>query len=236
MSTPILYSFRRCPYAIRARLALLHCGAQYLHREVLLKEKPVQMLQVSGKGTVPVLVLPSGCKEATANDDKPSCHVIDESIDIMHWAMNENPSRHLHNAQQWLTIENMNIDEINALINQNDLEFKSHLDQYKYSDRHPEHPQSYYFEQALPYLEKLEHILTHSRYLGGNQFRFPDAAIIPFIRQFSMVEPKRFHSLDLPYLQAWLANGLQSELFINVMFKTAPWHPDSDDGLLVVGQ
>ena len=203
---------------MRARLALMHCGAQCILREVVLKDKPAQLFEVSSKGTVPVLVLPIEDKSTT-----PRYRALDESIDIMHWAMNENQSRHLQNAKEWLINETMSIDEINALISQNDFEFKDQLDRYKYSDRYPEHPQDYYLEQCMPFLEKLENILSRSPYLGGSQFRFPDAAILPFIRQFSMVKPKQFNALPLPKLQQWLAKGLESDLFISVMDKIPQW-------------
>lgn len=222
---------------MRARLALMHCGAQCILREVSLKNKPEQMLKASSKGTVPVLILQAlenglhalekGASAALHdNNNRLKNHrVIDESIDIMHWAMNENPSRDRQNANSWQATETMSTDEVDALINQNDFEFKEQLDKYKYSDRHPEHPQHYYLEQAIPFLEQLENRLAKSPYLGGSQFRFPDAAILPFIRQFSMVEPKTFDSLALPNTQHWLAKGLKSDLFVSVMTKYSIWQP-----------
>jgi len=190
------------------------------------------MLKISSKGTVPVLVLPTSDNSTripattTDNDgdsETESYRVIDESIEIMRWAMIENPSRHIAKSNEWLVSDSISIDEINTLIEQNDDEFKSHLDKYKYSDRYPEHSQAFYFEQALPFLEKLDPILSNSPYLGGSQFRFPDAAILPFVRQFSMVEPKKFNALPLPKLQQWLATGLKSDLFISVMHKFPQW-------------
>ncbi len=241
MRLPILYSFRRCPYAIRARLALTHCGASYAHREVVLKDKPAHMLDVSKKGTVPILVLPTEDNNSTGTaqdsiNTAANYRVIDESIDIMHWAMNENQSRHVEKSQEWLVNEKMSLKESNALIKQNDFEFKGYLDKYKYSDRHPEHPQLYYLEQAMPFLEKLEAALSDSRYLGGTRFRFIDAAILPFIRQFSMVQPKQFDDLTLPNLQLWLANGLASDLFLSVMHKIPQWKGESDNELIVLGK
>jgi len=212
MTLPILYSFRRCPYAIRARLALKHCGAQYVLREVALKDKPAHMLEVS--------------RVAHSPSVSDSYRVIDESIDIMHWAMNENHSRNIKNANDWLASETMSGDEINALIEQNDFEFKGYLDKYKYSDRHPEYPKAYYLEQAMPFLKFLEVALSNSPYLGGSQFRFADAAILPFIRQFSMVDPKQFNALALPELKQWLAQGLASDLFVSVMQKVPQWKPE----------
>ena len=226
---------------MRARLALMHCGAQCELREVLLKDKPAHMLEVSNKGTVPVLLLPATDNNATEsvtdiNNNTTRYRVLDESIDIMLWAISENPARHVQNANEWLTSETMNIEEINALIKQNDVEFKDQLDKYKYSDRHPEHTQAYYFEQAIPFLEKLEGILSNSRYLGGSQFRFLDAAILPFVRQFSMVEPKQFNALPLPKLQQWLALGLNSELFLSVMDKIPQWKAGADEEIVVFGK
>ncbi len=226
---------------MRARLALMHCGAQCILREVALKAKPSEMLSVSSKGTVPVLLVPSEKNNSTqsvntTNGSLTNYKVIDESIDIMHWAMKENATRHLDNAEAWLATENLNSDEIDALISRNDDEFKSQLDKYKYSDRHPEHPQSYYLEQAMPYLNALETVLRNSQYLGGSQFRFIDAAILPFIRQFSMVDTKQFEALELPRLQQWLAHGLQSELFASIMHKISPWDPDTSEAPIVFGK
>jgi len=159
---------------MRARLALMHCGARCILREVSLKNKPAQMLKASNKGTVPVLLLQAGENdESTAlvdNNGRQRNHrVIDESIDIMQRAMNENPLRDKQNANAWLTTETMNTDEVDALIDQNDFEFKEQLDKYKYSVRHPEHPQHFYLEQAMPFLEQLENRLAKSPYLGGSQ-------------------------------------------------------------------
>lgn len=212
---PILYSFRRCPYAMRARLALLHAGIRCEMREILLKAKPSQMLDVSNKGTVPVLVLING-------------EVIDESLDIMHWALSQTTKQNkTPDSQDWLMDENLSKTEINLLIERNDYEFKEALDKFKYFDRHPENPQNYYLEQAMPYLETLENILQNNVYLGGSQFRLLDAAALPFIRQFSMVDQQMFNALPLKKLQIWLENGLNSELFKNIMPKYPLWEPDN---------
>lgn len=244
MTLPILYSFRRCPYAMRARLALMHCGAQCELREVVLKDKPAQLLQVSSKGTVPVLLLPSKdplSSEPTSDDseshtDTDKCRVIDESIDIMRWALTENPARDKTHTQEWQITETLTNDAINALIDQNDGEFKAQLDKYKYSDHHPEHSQAYYLDQALPFLETLENLLSHSTYLTGEQFRFIDAAILPFIRQFSMVDSKTFKALPLPNLQHWLSEGLISDLFLSVMHKHPPWKANSEEAPIMFGK
>ncbi len=214
---------------MRARLALKHCGAHYELREVLLKDKPMQMLQVSSKGTVPVLVLTTANRDSTENGAVAKYRVIDESIDVMRWAMKENPARHVQNANAWLATDTMSKTEIEELIQENDFEFKQHLDKYKYSDRHPEHPQDHYLHLAMPFLSKLESKLSSSPYLSGSQFRFPDAAILPFIRQFSMVKPKQFASLELPHLQQWLTQALQGDLFNSIMDKQALWNPETTE-------
>ncbi len=167
---------------------------------------------------------------------KASYRVIDESIDIMQWAMNENPLRHLENSKDWSATETLTCEEITTLIEQNDFEFKGQLDKYKYSDRHPEHSQLYYLQQALPFLEKLEGVLSNSSYIGGSQFRFADAAILPFIRQFSMVKPEQFSALALPKLQQWLAQGLESELFVSIMHKVPQWEACTSDDHIVFGK
>ncbi len=225
---------------MRARMALMHCGAQCILREVCLKAKPAQMLKVSNKGTVPVLVLLAdendSSEDLTDNDGNlNNLRVIDESLDIMQWAMNENPLRNMQNAQAWKISETMSEKEIDALIQETDSEFKDQLDKYKYSDRHPDHPQHHYLEQAMPFLERLENILAKSPYIGGSQFRFVDAAILPFIRQFSMVDQNTFTGLALPNLQEWLAMGLKSDLFASVMEKYPIWQEDSVETPVVFG-
>ncbi len=225
---------------MRARMALMHCGAQCILREVSLKAKPAQMLKVSNKGTVPVLVLLAdendSSEDLTDNDGNlNNLRVIDESLDIMQWAMNENPLRNMQNAQAWKISETMSEKEIDALIQETDSEFKDQLDKYKYSDRHPDHPQHHYLEQAMPFLERLENILAKSPYIGGSQFRFVDAAILPFIRQFSMVDQNTFTGLALPNLQEWLAMGLKSDLFASVMEKYPIWQEDSVETPVVFG-
>lgn len=215
---------------MRARMALMHCGAQCVLREVVLKNKPAHLLEVSSKGTVPVLLIPD------KSDNSKRYRVIDESIDIMYWAMTENPLRDLANSEHWLASETLNAGEITQLIEQNDVEFKQQLDKYKYSDRHPEHSREFYLEQAIPFLEKLDNILSHSPYLGGSEFRFPDAAILPFVRQFSMVDSTQFNALALPNLQRWLEQGINGALFLSVMDKLAPWTGISVESVVVFGK
>lgn len=193
---PILYSFRRCPYAIRARLAIAYAGIPVEIREVQLKQKPEHLLAISPKGTVPVFQLPDG-------------QVIDESLDIMNWALAQNDPEH------WLDAG----DEAEKLIQWNDGEFKYYLDRYKYADRYPEFSPEYYQSQAATFLAKLEAKLAFYPYLSNKHRSLSDAAIFPFIRQFSAVDHGRLISTDYPKLNGWLNEWLSSHLFTAVMLK-----------------
>jgi glutathione S-transferase len=195
-SLPILYSFRRCPYAIRARLALAYAGIPVEIREVQLKHKPEEMLAVSPKGTVPVLQLPDG-------------KVIDESLDIMRWALAQNDPEH------WLNTG----EDAERLIQWNDGDFKYYLDRYKYADRYPEFTSSHYRSQCEKFLIELESKLSQNPFLGGCYFSIVDAAVFPFIRQFTAVDKQWFDSSNYQHLKNWLSEVLESELFISVMVK-----------------
>ncbi len=207
--TPILYSFRRCPYAIRARLALRFAGQPFELREVLLKDKPQAMLELSPKGTVPVMQL-ADC-------------VIDESLDVMRWALadHEKSSELDHPLAR-------------QIVRQNDFDFKPILDKYKYFDRYPEFSQQYYFEQAQVFLHDLEenmHSDEHQQFFLGSPELSPlDLAIAPFIRQFAMVDRVRFDQLPFPKLISWLDQILASELFLSVMHKASLWSPEVNHG------
>jgi len=206
MSHPILYSFRRCPYAMRARLAILISGLQVELREIELKNKPLEMLTVSPKGTVPVLIPQQN-------------NVIDESIDIMLWALKQTDPEH------WLPTENHQA-QTNAYIKENDCEFKHYLDRYKYADRHPEHPEVYYRQQGEKTLAKLEQALSQHPYLLGEKKSLADMALLPFIRQFASVDKAWFDQAPYPNLRAWLHTFLESDLFKNSMIKRKPWQAD----------
>ncbi|WP_066798310.1 glutathione S-transferase N-terminal domain-containing protein [Sphingomonas soli] len=193
----ILYSFRRCPYAIRARMALLVSGVAYEHREVRLRDKPPEMLAASPKGTVPVLVLSDG-------------QVIDESLDIMRWALDRNDPEH------WLAGDDT------GLIAANDGAFKHHLDRYKYPDRHASDPLEHR-AAALALLAPLEARLAAAPWLCGDTRTLTDAAITPFVRQFAAVDREWFDAQPLPALQRWLALQLASPLFAEVMRVHEQW-------------
>ncbi len=191
MTDPILYSFRRCPYAIRARLALAVSETRVELREVDLKAKPAEMLAVSAKGTVPVLVLPDG-------------EVIDQSLEIMRRALAINDPEH------WLGRDDA------SLIAANDGSFKDHLDRYKYPQRYAVNSH-YYRELGLAFLREIDALVAAGERLGGGARGLNDAAIVPFVRQFAAVDPMWFDAQPLPHLRPWLDNHLGSDLFHMVM-------------------
>jgi glutathione S-transferase len=201
MALPILYSYRRCPYAMRARMALWAAQVQVELREVSLREKPQHLLQISPKATVPVLQLPDGT-------------VLEQSLDIMNWALQQN------DAQGWLNSET---GAASALISLNDGEFKQALDRYKYPDRYPEQSQLSYREQGEQFLQRLETALAGHRYLLGDAASIADVAIFPFIRQFAAVDSEWFAQSDYGNLRAWLAGWVESALFDEVMQKVAAY-------------
>lgn len=211
MSLPTLYSFRRCPYAIRARLAMATAGIRYRHREILLKSKPDEMLAASPKGTVPVLILAE--------------QVIDESIQIMRWAVLSASSQ---SASQSDLAAYLKPDFEHPLLIENDQQFKPRLDRYKYFDRYPEHPQQAYLQQTLPYLQKLETAIADGT-LRNEKPTCLDHAIFPFIRQFAFVDKPVFDDLALPKLQQWLAYHLDSPVFNRVMEKYPLWEHSQPD-------
>ncbi len=194
---PILYSFRRCPYAMRARLALLVSATVCEIREVKLSQKPTEMIAASPKATVPVIVLSDGS-------------VLEESLDIMHWALTRN------DPEGWLERNDT------ALIETNDGPFKHHLDRYKYPDRHASDPAGHR-AAGLQVLAVLENRLASQAHLCGDKRGITDAAIFPFVRQFAEVDRAWFDIQPLPHLQAWLHNQLTSPLFMTAMIRLQPW-------------
>ena len=194
MTGHVLYSFRRCPYAMRARMALRYSGVPLSIVEVSLKAKPAEMLAASPKATVPVLVCADGS-------------VIEQSLDIMHWALAR------HDPDNWLQ------PGCAALIEENDTRFKVLLDRYKYAIRYPEHPMEYYRAQGAEFLQRLEDVLARSAYVAGPALSLADVALAPFVRQFAHVDRDWFEQAPYPRLNAWLERFLASELFSSVMKK-----------------
>jgi glutathione S-transferase len=199
---PILYSFRRCPYAMRARMALAVSAQAVEHREILLRDKPAAMLTASPKGTVPVLILPSG-------------QVLDESLDIMLWALNRS------DPQSWLQPEEGDMSDMRALIAQCDGPFKQALDAYKYA-RTPE-AQEPPRALATDFMVQLEIRLNANAFLFGTRLALADAAVMPFVRQFAAVQPGWFSEQPWPRLQGWLVRMTRSAWFEDSMQKREVW-------------
>lgn len=215
---PILYSFRRCPYAMRARMTLSYCGIGWEHREVLLKDKPAQMLQVSPKGTVPVLVLPAQT-QTTATSATRQTLVIDESIDIMHWALDQN------DPHGWRRFDSGSRARADALVEQMQQRFKPHLDGYKYGNRLPDAELRAHRDECEQQLAGLNTRLEQQAFLFGPSLSFVDVAWFPFVRQFANVDRSWFDELAYPHLQGWLGGLLDSDLFARIMTKHTPWQP-----------
>ena len=199
MTDAILYSFRRCPYAMRARLALLSSGQPVALREILLRDKPEAFLAASPSGTVPCLVLPEG--------------VIDESLEIMRWALSR------ADPEQWLTMP----AKVEALIARCDGPFKSALDRAKYASRYHGVDPVAQRDLAAAFLADLD------RGMGEWLFKAPslaDFAILPFVRQFAFIDKPWFDAQPWPRLHLWLGRFLASARFARIMERPVPWQPE----------
>ena len=206
---PVLYSFRRCPYAIRARMTLRYAGVPVAIHEVALRQKPAALLIASPKGTVPVLITPQG-------------EVIDQSLDIMHWALRQN------DPDDWLGAGPA--DETRRWFALNDDTFKPLLDSYKYAGRYPECTPIEHRRCALAaMIQPMEAQLQKTPWLLGPHISVADVALFPFVRQFSGVDKAWFDEQPLPALQTWLHTWLSSPLFNAVMEKTPSKDPINHD-------
>lgn len=203
----VLYSFRRCPYAMRGRMALMVSGVEVELREVVLRNKPAAMLEASPKATVPVLI----CDDGT---------IVDESFDVMLWALEQN------DPDQWLTPLEEDKAAMLALIAENDGPFKHNLDRYKYATRYEDVDGTEYRTMGVAFLEKLNDRLASRAYLFGERLALADFAIMPFIRQFRVADAAWFDAQDWPHLHRWLAELMTGPLFSAVMAKYAPWTPE----------
>jgi len=202
---PVLYSFRRCPFAIRARLALHSSGLFVELREVNLQNKPAELIQCSPKGTVPVLQTPNG-------------ETIEESREIMHWALS------INDPDKWLAHNNTKkSQDSTSLIDENDGYFKYYLDRYKYTERYSQHVSLYFRQFCLQFLDKLEYRLTQHRYLSSDSISITDMAIVPFIRQFAFVDKLWFEQSHFIQLNIWLERIISSRIFTECMKKYPIW-------------
>jgi glutathione S-transferase len=205
MALPILYSFRRCPYAMRARLALKVSGQRVECREVVLRAKPAHLLVISPKGTVPVLQLPGG-------------QVLEQSLEIMRWAL------HQHDPLGWLSAAPE--VQAQAWIDLCDGTFKALLDGYKYPERHTQRSSAEWRDEAVALMLKpMDRALQNHAQLLGEAVSLADMALLPFVRQFAQVDAAWFAQAPLPHLRGWLAAHLDSPLFESVMGKLDPWAP-----------
>lgn len=208
MDNPVLYSFRRCPYCMRAHMALKYSGLKVELREVDLNDMPVEALKISAKATVPVLVLTNGT-------------IIDESWDILKWALTQNdPDNWLGDANDYLLAAEM-------LTETNDFSFKADLDHYKYADRYPEQSEESYRMACEEFIEELEDMLTENKYLLAEQLTLADISVFPFVRQFSLVDKDWFDQAPYPKVQIWLDNLVNSELFQDIFRKHTVWKAGS---------
>lgn len=200
----ILWSFRRCPYAMRARLAIKASGIKVGLREILLREKPSPFLAASAKGTVPVLVLPDGT-------------VIDESLDVMFWALRQ------ADPEGWLGVYERDTQACEAHLAALDHEFKAHLDRYKYATRFPDQDGTEHRAKGAEFLMQWNEILHQQSALSGDRLGLLDYATLPFVRQFRIASPSWFDAQDWPALHHWLQAFLASERFVSIMHKYPPW-------------
>jgi glutathione S-transferase len=206
MSLPVLYSFRRCPYAMRARMAVAASQQHCELREVVLAHKPEALLQASPKGTVPVLVLADGT-------------VIDQSLDIMRWALQA------HDPEHWLPRTDAACARANAWIAENDGPFKQALDRYKYPHRYALPDGLAHRAAGAVFLQALDTTLSEQACLSGPHFGLADAALAPFVRQFAHTDARWFAEQAWPALQTWLARFEQSPAYLRTMDKVPTWAP-----------
>jgi len=207
---PLLYTYRRCPYAMRARMALLVAGIPFDAHEIVLRDKPAALLAASPKGTVPVMVLPDG-------------RVIEQSWDIVGWALTQ-PDQ-AESVQAWWQLAQS--DANTALLHANDGEFKHHLDRCKYPERFSTEQhvtvsdvREHHRTQAVrALLQPLEERLTNAAFLGGASPCATDIGLFPFVRQFAAIDPPWFDQQPLVRVKPWLAHWLQSPLFSACMVK-----------------
>lgn len=201
-SLPILYSFRRCPYAMRARLALAYSGIKCELREVDLKNKPQELRDISPKATVPALLLPDG-------------RVIEQSLDIIHYALACN------DTDGWLYPDKA---QVAALIQKNDTEFVMVMHKYKYYERYPEASKAVYLKQTEEvFISWLEEILHSSSYIMGQKISIADIAIFPFIRQWALADEEQFECSPYVHIRKWLGSITNTALYERVMGKHTPW-------------
>jgi len=226
MNYPILYSLQHCPYAMRARMGILLADQCVRLRAIVLKNKPKEMLKVSPKGTVPVLVIEneSTFNNALEENGIKDYKVIEESLDVMLWALTKNDPRNL-----LLNHQPTMLAEMLSFISHFDCEFKSNLEKYKSAKRYHDDDKLSHREACIKDISQLEQKLSQHQYLMGDQLSLVDYAILPFIRQFTRVERKWYLSSPYPKLQLWLKSHIESPLYSKVMAKHPLWSENNED-------
>ncbi len=217
MSVAVLYSLQNCPFCMRARMALLMAKQEVLLRAIVTKDKPAEMLKRSPKGTVPILLLDNG-------------RLIDESLDIMIWALQQNdPHDLLYNKLPEI------YPQMLILIDTCDNEFRSNLSAYKYASRYHQPNEIKVRGACELFINQLERLLQNNNFLFGDTLSLADLAILPNARQFINVDKKWFRDTDYPYLTKWLSSLMQSPLFTKAMKKHPLWNENHEEFLLTWG-
>ena len=213
-SLPILYSLQHCPYAMRARMGLMLAQQPVMLRAVVTKNKPPEMLAISPKGTVPVLLLPDNT-------------VIDESLDIMLWALQQSDPTNM-----LMTEDSVALPAMLALIERNDKIFKPVLEKYKLAKRKHDFAQVFYRRQCETFIAEIELMLSQQAYIMGAHRSLADYALLPFIRQFARVDRHWYLQSPYPHLRQWLNSHLQQPMFTKVMAKYPEWLDQQQEFLL----
>jgi len=211
MKNDILYSFRRCPYAIRARWALLICEIKVEVREIDLKNKPLDFLNISKTKTVPLLI-------------KKNEEIIDESFEIIMWALSESKKENIKNT----VFPEKKMKDILETINENDNSFKYHLDRFKYATKYQKNNEEFHFTKAIKFIKRWNKLLEENRYLFGENPTIADWCIWPFVRQFKIAcERQKRTTYFEPSIKSWLDYFEENRNFKTLMFKYELWQPNS---------
>ena len=211
MKNDILYSFRRCPYAIRVRWALLICEIKVEIREIDLKNKPLDFLNKSKTKTVPILIKKNG-------------ETIEESLDIILWALSETKKTNIKETHLPLSRE----EEIFRIIHENDNKFKYHLDRFKYATRYQNSNEEFHFTNAIKFIKRLNELLTENKYFFGDSPTIADWSIWPFVRQFRIAcESQKRTNYFESSIKNWLDSFEKNREFKSLMYKYELWEPNS---------
>ena len=226
MNQPILYSLQNCPYAMRARLALLSTRQTVVIRAVNMLHKPEAMLAASPKGTVPVLIIPPSAQTDT-------CTVIDESLDIMRWALSvqaapQGKPQQISQQDSSQHTAQLASTEMQVFINQHEMRFIPELSRYKYAVRYHQADKLSQRQRCEVFISEVEQRLSQHDQLMDTAPSIADYAILPFMRQFGRVERQWFLHAPYPHLRRWLNGYLQSQLFAQAMRKYPYWQPEQN--------